>query len=85
MAVCAKTLQQQDGTLLLALDPAQTNLATCAYVVETGTASGWRELGELTVADANVIGTYVGVVWAVAWAFRAIGKSIFLNESSQND
>lgn len=85
MAVCAKAVQQPDGSFLLGLDPAVTDLTTCAYVVETGGASGWRELGNMSIENAAEISGYVGVVWAIAWGFRAIAKSLFLPESVNHE
>lgn len=78
MAVCARAVQQPDGSFLLGLDPAVTDLTTCAYVVETGSATGWRELGNMSIDNATEIGSYVGVVWAIAWGFRAVAKSLSL-------
>lgn len=76
MATCAVAVQQADGTLLLALSPTTKDLSTCPYLVEDGTSNAWRELGNMSVADAQVIGASVGVVWAIAWGFKAIRKSI---------
>lgn len=76
MAVCARAVLLPDGTYSLALDPAVTDLTTCAYVVETGSASGWRELGNMSIENAQVIGAYVGLVWAIAWGCRAVSKTL---------
>lgn len=76
MGVCAKAIQQPDGTLLLALDPSITDTSTCAYVVETGASNAWRELGNMSISDAQVISAYAAGVWAIAWGFRQIRKSI---------
>lgn len=84
MPVCARAVVQPDGSFLLGLDPAVTDLTTCAYVVETGSASGWRELGNMSIGDAQVIGAYVGVVWAVAWGFRVIAKSLAISSESES-
>jgi len=85
VAVCAKAVLQPDGSYLLGLDPAITDLTTCAYVVETGSATGWRELGNMSIDDAGVIGAYVGVVWAIAWGFRAVAKSLFNFQGPENE
>lgn len=86
MGVCAKAIAQPDGTLLLALDPTVTDTSTCAYVVETGASNAWSELGNMSVQDAQTISVYVGLVWAVAWGFRAVRESIFsVNEGNTND
>jgi len=83
MGVCAKAVRQDDGTLLLALDPSVTDTSTCAYVVETGASNAWSELGNMSIQNAELISVYVGVAWAVAWGFKAIGKSISLNEEKE--
>lgn len=85
MGVCAKAIQQQDGTLLLALDPTVTDTSTCAYVVETGGSNAWRELGNMSIGDAQVISAYVAGVWAVAWGFRAIRKAISLTDGVSHE
>lgn len=85
MAVCAKAVLQPDGSYLLALDPSVTDTSTCAYVVETGASNAWRELGNMSIQDAEVIGSYVMFVWAVAWAFKAIRNSIPNYEGSNNE
>jgi hypothetical protein len=84
MPVCARAIQQPDGTLLLALDPTVSDTSTCAYVVETGASNAWTELGNMSIADAQLIGACVGGVWAIAWGFKAIGKSIPSFESSES-
>lgn len=76
MPVCARAIQQPDGTLLLALDPANTNLATCPYVVEDGASNAWRELGNMSLDNAQEIGFSVGLLWIGAWAFKTIGRAI---------
>jgi hypothetical protein len=84
MSVCAKAIQQQDGSLLLALDPTITDTSTCAYVVDTGASNAWRELGNMSIGDAQVIAAYVGGVWAIAWGLKAIRKSISTYEASND-
>ncbi|WP_426161646.1 hypothetical protein [Pseudoduganella sp. R-34] len=79
MAVCLRTVQQSDGTLLLALDPSVTNTATCAYVAESGASNAWQELGNMSIRDAEVISLNIGWVWAVAWGWKAISRAISLN------
>lgn len=76
MPVCARAVQQPDGTLLLALDPTAPDLSACPYVVEDGASNAWRELGNMSIQDAELIGASVAVVWAIAWGFRAIRKAV---------
>jgi hypothetical protein len=75
MAVCARAVQQADGTFLLALDPTAMNLTACQYVVETGGVNAWRELGNLTPDGAQQIGLAIGVFWAISWGFKTIGRT----------
>lgn len=83
MPTCAKVVQQPDGTLLLALDLAQPNLAACQYVVESGSGSAWRELGAMSLQDAQVLGLAVGLFWAIAWGFKTIGRVFALPPESE--
>lgn len=76
MAVCARAVQQADGTLLLALDPTAEDLSTCPYVVDDGASNAWRELGNMSIENAQVIGVSVGAVWAVAYSFRLLIKAV---------
>lgn len=76
MPVCAHAIQQPDGVLLLALDPTAQDLSKCQYMVEDGSSNAWRELGNMSIQDAELIGGSVAVVWAIAWGFRAIRKAV---------
>lgn len=80
MPVCARAIQQPDGTLLLALDPARPDLSTCPYVVDDGASNAWRELGNMSTDNAMVIGVAVGGVWAIAWGFRAVISALSTND-----
>lgn len=81
MPVCARAVQLPDGTLVLALDPVATNLSTCPYVVEDGATNAWRELGNMSLENAQQIGMYVGAAWAVAFAARVIIRALSLNQN----
>lgn len=76
MPVCVKAIPQPDGSLVLALDPTSTNLASCPYVVESGASNAWRELSNLSVSDAQQLGLAIGLFWSIAWVFKTLGKSI---------
>lgn len=84
MPVCARAIQQPDGTLLLALDPTNQNLSTCQYLVDDGATNAWRELGNLNLKDAQDISVAVGLLWAGAWVFRTIGRAI-PSESNESE
>lgn len=81
MPVCARAVQQPDGTLLLALDPSARDLSTCPYVVEDGASTAWRELGNLSIENAHVLGLAVGGIWALAFTFRALVTALSINQN----
>lgn len=83
MSVCARAVQQPDGTLLLALDPTVTNFSTCPYVVESGGNNAWRELGNMSVDGAQQIGLAVGLFWAISWGFKTLGRVVSSNPESE--
>lgn len=85
MPVCARAIQQPDGTLLLALDPTTPDLSTCAYVVEDGASNAWRELGNMSIENANTIGLSVGAVWAIAFSFRVLVQALNLRTSERDE
>ena len=85
MPVCARAIQQADGTLLLALDPTAQDLSTCPYLVEDGASNAWRELGNLSIDNAHVIGLAVGAVWAVAFTFRVLVRALSLNQNESTE
>lgn len=81
MAVCARAVQQPDGTLVLALDPTATDLSTCPYVVQDGATNAWHELGNLSIENAQSVGLMVGAVWATAFVFRVLIRALALNQN----
>jgi len=83
MAACARAIQQADGTLLLALDPAAKDLSTCQFVVDDGASNAWRELGNMSIENAQVISLGVGAVWAIAYTFRLLIQAVSLSESPE--
>lgn len=82
MPVCATAIQQSDGSYLLGLDPSNTNLSTCAYVVDTGSDSQIAQLMNLDPNTALVISSCVGALWAMAWGWRLLG-TILSYEASE--
>ena len=58
--------------------PVITDPATCAVVLDSGADySGWKQLMSLSPDDAQVISIHIGIVWAIAWGFRAVRSAIF--------
>lgn len=84
MAACAKAVQLPDGTLVLALDPVAQDLSTCAYVVEDGASNAWRELGSMSLDNAQHIGMSVGILWAGAYAVRIVIRALSLNDNESD-
>lgn len=84
MPVCARAIQQPDGTFLLALDPANTSPATCAYVVDTGSSSAWAELGSMTIEDASYITGLVALLWAGAWGIRLVIMALTTSDKGES-
>ena len=57
--------------------PSPTDLAQCQVVIESGAEyNNWQQMLSLSVDDAQVIGTAVLVLWAVAWGFRALRMAL---------
>jgi len=84
MAICARAIQQPDGSYLLGLDPSVTNPSTCPYVVETGTESALGSLAALTPEDAVVISWSVGALWVVAWGIKQAARIFMENQNVQD-
>jgi len=81
MAVCARTVQQADGSLLLAVDAQATDLTACAYVVESGAELG-NSLLSMTAQDGGVYAGEIVACWVVAFSIRAIAQVI---KGSENE
>jgi len=71
MPVCAKAIQQADGSLLLALDPLAQDLTACSYVVESGAEVG-NSLLSMTAQDGALVSVAIISCWATAFGIRAI-------------
>lgn len=70
MASCAQAVQQPDGSYLLALTPAVTDVTTCAYVVHTGVEEAQGSLLSMTPDDAMQITGAVFALWSAAWVIK---------------
>lgn len=81
MAACARAIQQQDGSFLLGLDPAATDLTACAFVVESGSEYG-NSLLSLSAQDGGLLSGAIISCWAAAFGIRAI---ISIIRSSENE
>lgn len=74
MPVCAHVVNV-NGVDLLALDAAQTNFATCTYVVETGPEVA-NSLAAMSPADGGLFAAGVISCWIVAFGIRSIATVI---------
>ena len=91
MPVCVSSKQMTSpgapvGPVLF-VDPNQTqNLSTCAYVVQSGVEySNWQQLGDISVDNAKDISLAIGLLWAIAWGIKTIGRSISMKEGSDHE
>lgn len=75
MPVCARAIQEANGTLSLALDPTVTDLSTCAYVVQTGAELG-NSLVSFSAADGALLSSGVVGCWVAAYAIRSVYEII---------
>jgi hypothetical protein len=62
-------------------DRTRTDYHQCEIVVLSGQdylemRSPLAELSGMTIAEAQVIGAHVAVVWAIAWGFRAMRRAV---------
>jgi hypothetical protein len=49
------------------------------------TYPAWNELGSLSIADAQVITGYVGLLWAGVWGVKQIVKMLSSSERNQDE
>lgn len=71
MAACARAVQQPNGTFVLELDPAATDLSACQYVVQSG-AELSNSLFSLTAEDGGYISALIVGCWAAAYGIRSV-------------
>ena len=71
MAICARGVQQQDGTVVLVLDATAPDLSTCPYVVMSG-AEVANSLFSLSAADGGLLSAGIVGCWASAFAIRSV-------------
>lgn len=81
MATCLKPVVI-NGETFLAVDSTQSNLSACTYVVEDGANSGFNALFNMSINDALVISTAIGLLWAVAYGFRVLARFLASDDGS---
>ncbi len=69
----------------MVIDYTNTNLTACAFVVETGAEYFSRPLPALTPDEALVISSAVAALWAGAWCFKALVKTLNIGDSHEAD
>jgi len=82
---CYEPLTKQNGLAVVKsaylLDaPPSTTVTT-----ETPTPQNWQELGNMSIADAQVISGYVGLLWAGVWGIKQVIKSLSISERNQDE
>ncbi|MBC3871919.1 hypothetical protein [Undibacterium oligocarboniphilum] len=81
MTQCLKVSQLPDGSLRLEPD-VQQDLQLCQYVLQTGAEVG-NSLTTLTPAQGTEISMYVMGVWAVAWGFKQVAKTLSMGSENE--
>lgn len=88
MPTCFRTVNSGSSMPFIRVDtPVAANgvpdYTQCEFVVLSGSdyhllggGSAWRELGNLTIDNAHLIGLAVGAVWAIAFTFRLLAKAV---------
>jgi len=71
MPVCARAVQQPDGSLVLVLDPAASDLSACPYVVQSG-AEVANSLFSLSATDGAYVSAAIVSVWVAAYFARSL-------------
>lgn len=71
MAVCARGVQQPDGTVYLVLDPLASNVSTCAFVVQSGSDINNSFL-LMSAEDGGLFAAGLVSVWFSAYGVKAI-------------
>ena len=52
---------------------------------QTQVPQNWLELGNMSIADAQVISGYVGLLWAGVWGIKQVIKSLSIFERNQDE
>jgi len=65
----------------IGLEAANGSATSCA--TGGGSTNAWCELGNMSIANSQEIGVYIGLVWAIAWGFRALRKSIVIPKETE--
>ena len=79
MPVCAQTVQLDGGVVALTVNHSTTDLSTCAFVLQTAAEYGSGNsifFDQMSTADAQVIATHIGIVWAIAWSLKQIANLV---------
>lgn len=71
-----------DQEIVTTAPTSPTTSSSCALADGSGN-NAWCELGNMSMADAQVISAYVGLVWAIAFGFKALRKAVILKGSEE--
>jgi hypothetical protein len=61
------------------------NSSSNSGTTQTPTPQGWQELMSLSIADAQVISGYIGLLWASVWGIKQVIKSLSFYERNQDE
>ena len=82
--LCAKLIQQSDGSYLFGPDLTATDMSTCSYVVLSGQDS-LNGLWSLTPESALQISGAIGLLWGFAWVIRQVAQYFRSKENVEED
>lgn len=82
MTACVKAVAT-DGGMVLMLDPTVSDLSQCAYTVEDGSSTAWRELGSLSLQNAVDITFSIVLLWAGAFAFKLVRRALDIGDEKE--
>lgn len=78
-----KEVYVSDTEIVSAGSTSPSTSSSCALVDGSGGTNAWCELGNISMQDAQVISSYVGLVWAIAFGFKALRNAITFKGSEE--
>lgn len=84
MATCFK-LVKDGSNYVLSPDTTSGDIAGCVYVVQSGEELMQEPPWYLSVEEALAITTAVILVWAMAWGFKQVARTLRESNDENND
>jgi hypothetical protein len=83
MAQCVQLELSGDGSYRV-VPLSSPDLNSCAYVIQSGAEVG-NSLFDLTPSQGLEISMYVCGLWALAWGYKQIAKTLSIGDSNETD